>query len=75
MTISRLFASDSTALDEHLDQLVEVLAELLAEPIGPAHCADDQENRTVLTGLRSSSNRVTHGVVNLPGRLELQPCQ
>lgn len=75
MTINRLFASDSTALDEHLDPLLEILAELLEEPIGPAQCADGQGIRTVIADLRSSANRVIHGVVNLPRKLELQPCQ
>jgi hypothetical protein len=29
----------------------------------------------VIADLRSSANRVIHGVVNLPRKLELQPCQ
>jgi hypothetical protein len=35
MQIVKQFATDSTSLDEHLDQLIEVLAELLEDHLGP----------------------------------------
>ena len=60
MQIMKQFATDSTSLDEHLDQLIEVLAELLEENLGPARSTGHQVAETAIADLRSSEHGVTH---------------
>lgn len=43
MTVIRHFAQGNTALDEHMDALLEILAELLAEPQDPAATGIDNQ--------------------------------
>jgi hypothetical protein len=71
MQIKRQFAADNTALQEHLDQLIEVLADLLEDYLGPALSASHQRAEVTAGELRPSGDRVTH-VVKVS---ELQLCQ
>lgn len=64
MTINKQFAQDGNALDDCMDQLVEVLAQLLEEPQDPASGAGDQAGATPVDDLRSGDDRVIHVVTN-----------
>jgi hypothetical protein len=75
MQIMKQFATDSTSLDEHLDQLIEVLAELLEDYLGPALSASHQRAEVTAGELRPSGDRVTHVVVNPPKVTDLLICQ
>jgi hypothetical protein len=58
MSINKLFAQDSAALDDCMDQLVEALVKLLEEPQNQS--ATDAENQVpaaVTATLRSEGNR------------------
>jgi hypothetical protein len=61
MTIKKQFAPDDTGLDEQMDSLLEVLAELLEEPVAGA---DNQRSAEVIGDLQSRAERVIHVVVN-----------
>jgi hypothetical protein len=66
MQITKQFALDSTALEEHMNQLIEVLAALLEEPqtvLAPR--VGQQRVEAALADLRSSDGRVTH-VLKVP---------
>ena len=72
MQIVKQFATDSTSLDEHLDQLIEVLVALLQNP--PMRLMGDvdfQPAKAGIADLRSRRHGVTH-VLKVP---ELQLCQ
>jgi hypothetical protein len=70
MIINKQFAHDSLALDDRMDQLLEVLVQLLAEPTPPA--ADDPG----VPDLHWASTRATHvSVNNLKQHTELGSCQ
>ena len=72
MTIAKQFARVSTALDEHMDQLIEVLVALLEDP--PTRLMGDvdfQPAKAGIADLRSRRHGVTH-VLKVP---ELQLCQ
>ena len=75
MTIAKQFARVSTALDEHMDQLLEVLAALLEEPqnlLAPS--AANRGAKAAIADLRSVDDGVTHMVVK-PGKVtELRLC-
>jgi hypothetical protein len=43
MTIRKQLAPDGTALDDHMDALLEVLAELLEEPQTPPETGADKQ--------------------------------
>jgi hypothetical protein len=45
MTVNKHFAQDDTALDDHMDALIEVLAELLGESKDPAAAETDNSGR------------------------------
>lgn len=64
MTVNKQFAQDGVALDDCLDQLVEVLAQLLEEaPNPPTATAANPEAVTASSDLRSGNDRVIHVVV------------
>ena len=61
MSITKLFAQDPTALDDRMDQLVEVLAQLLEENGDASTGTADQEGSAEL---HSDADRAIHVVVN-----------
>ena len=61
MTINKQFAQDGTAVDDHMDSLLEVLAELLEEGQGQAADGDNQAGGAELL---SGNDRAIHVVVN-----------
>lgn len=62
MIAKKQFAQDGDALDERMDQLVEVLAQLLEEPLNPAAAADNPAGNTAIADLHSGDDRVIHVV-------------
>lgn len=64
MTVKKQFAQGETALDECMDQLVEVLAQLLEEPQNPQTAAADNQGTAAVADLRSGPARAIHVVVN-----------
>ena len=62
MTVNKQFAQDDNALDDQMDSLLEVLAELLEEPQYPAAGADDQAGAVATAELLSGPNRAIHVV-------------
>jgi hypothetical protein len=66
MTVNKHFAQDGTALDECMDQLVEVLAQLLEEPEKPAAGAAKQGIVPATADLRSGATGVIHVVGKNP---------
>jgi hypothetical protein len=60
MQIKRQLAADSTALEDPIDALVEVLTEMLEENLGPARSTGHQVAETAIADLRSSEHGVTH---------------
>jgi len=64
MTVKKQLAQDGVTLDDCLDQLVEVLAQLLEEaPNTPAAAADNPGTITAIADLRSGNDRAIHVVV------------
>ena len=67
MTVKKQFAEDSTSLDNHVDELLEVLVQLLEEPQYPLAVGPANLSATAATAdLRPGSERVTHVVVRNP---------
>lgn len=66
MTVNKHFAQDGNALDERMDQLVEVLAQLLEEPQNPQTAAADNQDTAAIADLRSADDRVIHVVGKNP---------
>jgi hypothetical protein len=65
MTVKKQFAQDGVALDDCLDQLVEVLAQLLEEqPNPPAADADESGTTPAIAELHLGNDRAIHVVVN-----------
>jgi len=62
MIVKKQFAQEGDALDERMDQLVEVLAQLLEETPNPPAAADNQAGNTVIADLHSGDDRVIHVV-------------
>jgi hypothetical protein len=63
MTIRKQFAQEGVALDDCLDQLVEVLARLLDEaPNPPAPPENNPASVTAIADLRSGNDRAIHVV-------------
>lgn len=57
MTVNKQFAQDGAALDDRMDQLLEVLVQLLEEPNPPA---SDQGTAVPTKDLRSGGTRGIH---------------
>ena len=65
MTIDKQFAQDGAPLDDCMESLLEVLAELLEESQYPAATGkDNQDGAAGTTELRSGDDRAIHVVVN-----------
>jgi hypothetical protein len=65
MTVNKQFAQDGAPLDECMESLLEVLAELLQEtPDQPTAEAVNQGNCGAIAALRSQGDRAIHVVVN-----------
>ena len=63
MTMIKRFAQDGAALDDCMDQLVEVLAQLLEENQDPmVKAADENPGLPAIADLHSGSDRVIHVV-------------
>lgn len=61
MTVNKRFAQDGTALDDCMDQLLEVLAQLLEEPQNQAAAGGAAQPGS---DLPSGDDRVIHVVVH-----------
>jgi hypothetical protein len=67
MKINKQFAQDGTGLDDCMDPLLEVLAQLLSEQTdAAAGDAKDQGKREAPADLRSGGERAIHVVVTNP---------
>jgi hypothetical protein len=65
MTFNKQFAQDGAPLDDCMESLLEVLAELLQEaPDQPAAEAVNQDDARAIAALRSRDDRAIHVVVN-----------
>jgi hypothetical protein len=62
MTIQKQFAQDGAALDDCLDQLVEVLAQLLEEAPNPPTAVDNPEAAAAIADLHSGAAGAIHVV-------------
>jgi hypothetical protein len=65
MTVKKQFAPDGAPLDECMESLLGVLAELLQEtPDQPTAEAVNQDDARAIAALRSRDDRAIHVVVN-----------
>jgi hypothetical protein len=65
MTVKKQFAQDGAPLDDCMESLLEVLAELLEEPENPPVAGtENQGTGEASADLRSGDDRAIHVVVN-----------
>ena len=76
MTVNKQFAQDGNALDDHMEQLLEVLVQLLEEPPKRLVATHNRSVAATMADLHSGDTGVIHvSVGNSPNQTELGSCQ